>query len=86
MASPIANFSLTCATRSLNLSITEKYLVANDRTVSVLDLQCRHLDQAECSHRREIEVNKVWDVATCKDIMATVHDDGTLRVWSLESG
>jgi hypothetical protein len=87
MAESMASFPIKGSI--ISLEITEKYLIAATSTkISILNLQCRHRESNgdDCSHQRIIEVQPIWDVAYYKDIMATAHDDGTLRIWNIVSG
>jgi hypothetical protein len=67
-----------------NTCVTEVYLVpvTVSGLVSILDLQCRHIETSgQCEHRKTVEVGKIWDLDCYQHMLVTGHEDGKVQIW-----
>lgn len=72
----------------LKLFLTPDSVIAGtyEGTILLLDTSCDHQDLENDPHKRLIEVGKLWDMDWHDSTLATGNDDGTARVFNIETG
>lgn len=68
--------------------ITPRHVVAATQagTVLLLDVDCAHQDLENDPHKRLIEAGQMSDIDWHGSLLATGNDDGTAKLWSIETG
>jgi hypothetical protein len=85
----LSSFYVQHPTAVQHLRLTEEYLVAGTvpGLVSILNLQCRHIESSDqCEHRKTIELGRIWDLECYQHMLVTGHEDGKVRIWDARTG
>lgn len=72
----------------IKVFITPSHVVAATQagTILLLDVNCAHQDLENDPHKRLIEAGQMWDIDWHGSLLATGNDDGTAKLWSIETG
>lgn len=72
----------------MNAFITPSHVIVATQagTVLLLDVDCAHQNLENDPHKRLIEAGLMWAIDWHGSLLATGNDDGTARLWSIETG